>query len=120
MNFKELMIDKLKANVANRIANDATVIREVASAVIDEIDYTELVSVLEIRNSDIAAEIDHSDVLADIVDNLDMDDIKQAVAEKCDVQQIAAKVVSMLPDDFLDDVAEKVADEIVREMACQI
>jgi len=117
MNFQQLMMEKLKANVASKVANDATLIREVAGLVLEDLDYTDIASDLNISSTDIACEIDHGDVLSDITDHLDMDDIKMAVVEKCDMNALAGKVVSMLPGGFMDDLAEKVTDEIVREMA---
>lgn len=122
MNFKQLMMEKLKANVAYKVANDSTLIRDVADAVMDDLSYSELVSDLNITSADIACEIDHSDILSEITNHLDMDDIKQLVAEKCDMSAIAGKVVSMLPEEFMDDLAAQVTNDIVREMAenCRI
>jgi hypothetical protein len=122
MNFKQIMMEKLKANVAYKVANDSTLIHDVAGAVLDDLDYTEIASEINISSSDIACEIDHSDILSDITEHLDMDDIKQILAEKCDLNTIAGKVITMLPDTFMDDLAEYAADEIVKEMAdsCRI
>lgn len=117
MNFKQMMMEKLKSNVAYKVANDSTLIREVASIVIDDLDYTDIASDLNISSADIADEIDHADVLSEITDHLDMDDIRQAVVDRCDLNEIAGKVVSMLPGDFMDDLAAHTAEEIVREMA---
>lgn len=117
MNFKQIMMDKLKANVANRVANDTTLIREVASAILEDIDYTDIASDLNISSADIACEIDHGDVLSEITGHLDMDDLKQLVAEKYDMNVIAGKVVSMLPSEIIDELAEQATDEIIKEMA---
>ena len=42
MNFKQMMIEKLKVNVAYKVANNNTLISEVASIVIDDLDYSEI------------------------------------------------------------------------------
>ena len=45
-----------------------------------------------------------------------MDDIRRAVADKCDMNEIIGKVVLMLPSSFMDDLAIQAAEEIVAEM----
>ncbi len=117
MDFKQMMMEKLKANVAYKVANDSTLVREVASAVLDNLDYSDIASDLNISSSDIADEIDQSDIISDITDHLDMDDIRQAVADNCDMSEIAGKVVSMLPSNFMDELAIHAAEEIIAEMA---
>ena len=117
MNFKSMMLEKLKENVAHKVANNSTLIRDVADAVMDDLNYTDLVADLNITSSDIAYEIDTSDILSEITDHMDMDDIKQLVAEKCDMDAVAGKVVSMLPEGFMDDLTRQMTDEIVKEMA---
>ena len=116
MNFKQMMIEKLKANVAYKVANDSTLVREVADRVLDGLDYNDIASDLDISSSDIADEIDSSDIISEITDHLDMDDIRQAVADKCDMKEIVEKVIDMLPCDFMDDLASQAALEIIAEM----
>jgi hypothetical protein len=119
MNFKQMVIDKLRENVAYKVANDNSLVRGVANAVIDDLDYSDIASMLSICNSDVADEIDSSEVLSDIVDHLDMDDLREAVVEKCDMDDIAEKVVSMLPSTFMDDLAILVAEEIIAEITVE-
>lgn len=116
MNFKEMMMNKLKANVANRVANNSNLISEVADIVFEDLDYSEIAADLNISNRDIADEIDSSDILSEVKDYLDMDDIARAVADTCDMEEITSRVVSLLPDDFMDALAAQAAEEIVLEM----
>jgi hypothetical protein len=116
MNFKQMMMDKIKANVANKVANNSNLINEVAGIVLDDLDYIEIAADLDICSSDIADEIDHADVISEITGHLDMDDIARAVADTCDLDEISRKVIANLPCDFMDDLAVQVADEIVSEM----
>lgn len=110
-------MEKLKENVAYKVANDASLIREVAGIVAEDLDYTDIATELNISSSDIADEIDQTDLLSDITDSLDMDDLKQAIVHKCDMNEIADKVLSMLPEDFMDELSGRAADEIIMEMA---
>lgn len=116
MNFKQMMMERLKENVAYKVANDSTLVRDVASVVLEELDYTDIAYKLEISNSDVADEIDHSDVLSDIVDHLDLDELRQAVVDKCDMDEISSRIVSNLPSDFMDDLAIEAAREFMAEM----
>lgn len=116
MSFREMMMEKLKENVAYKVANNSTLVSEVASIVLDDLDYSEIASDLDISSSDIADEIDHSDIISDVVDNLDMDDIARAIADNCNMEEITSKVIAMLPDTFIDDLAVQAAEEIVAEM----
>ncbi len=116
MNFRQMMMEKLKSNVAYKVANNSTVVSEVASIVIDDLDYMEIASDLDISSSDIADEIDHSDIISEVTAHLDMDDIARAVADNCDMEEITSKVISNLPRDFMDDLAIQAAEEIIEEM----
>lgn len=116
MNFKQMMMEKLKENVAYKVANDNALIRDVASVVIDELDYTDIAFKLDINSSDVADEIDHTDVLSDIVEHLDLDELRQAVVDKCDMDEISSRIVSTLPSDFMDDLAIQAAREFIIEM----
>ena len=116
MNFKQMMMEKLKENVAYKVANDNALIRDVASVVIDELDYTDIAFKLDISSSDVADEIDHTDVLSDIVEHLDFDELRQAVVDKCDMDEISSRIVSTLPSDFMDDLAIQAAREFITEM----
>lgn len=116
MTFKQMMMEKLKENVAYKVANDSTLIRDIASVVIDELDSTDIAYKLDINSSDVADEIDHSDVLSDIVDHLDMDEIRQAVVDKCDMDEISSRLVAKLPSDFMDELAIQAAREFITEM----
>lgn len=116
MNFKQMMIEKLKVNVAYKVANNNTLISEVASIVIDDLDYSEIASDLDISSSQIADEIDHSDIISEVADNLDMAEVGRAVADSCDMEEVTSRVISMLPRDFMDDLAVQVAEEIIGEM----
>lgn len=116
MNFKEMMMEKLKVNVAYKVANDSGLIRGVANAVLDDIDYSDIAADLHILSSDVADEIDQSDVLSEIVDQLDMEEIQRAVAERCDMEEIANRVISLLPIDFMDSITILATEEIVADM----
>ena len=116
MSFRHMMMERLKVNVANKIANNSSLISEVASILIDDLDYMEIASDLDISSSDIADEIDHSDIISEITGHLDMDDIARAVAENCDMEEITNKVIANLPSDFMDDLAIQAAEEIIEEM----
>ena len=116
MNFKQMMTEKLKANVAYKVANDSNLVREVASIILDDLDYSDIASDLSISSSDIADEIDSSDIISEITDHLDMDDIRQAVAEQCNTNDLVSRVITMLPSSFMDDLAVSTAEEIVAEM----
>ena len=116
MSFRHMMMEKLKMNVAYKIANNSTLVNEVASIVLDELDYLEIASDLNISSSDIANEIDHSDVISEITGHLDMDEIGRAVAENCDMDEITSRVIANLPSDFMDDIAVQAAEEIIEEM----
>jgi thymidine phosphorylase len=112
-----MVMEKLRENVAYKVAHDNSLVREVANAVIDDLDYSAIASMLAICNSDVADEIDTTEVLSDIVDHLDMDDLREAVVDKCDMDEIADKVVSMLPVNFMDDLAILAAEEIIAEIS---
>ena len=116
MNFKQMMMEKLKANVAYKVANDNTLVREVADRVLDDLDYMDIANELNIDSSDIADDIDTHDIISDITDHLDMDDIRQAVADKCDMSEIVGKIISNLPSDFMDDLAVQAAEDILADM----
>ena len=75
-----------------------------------------IASELDISSSEIADKIDHSDIISEITDHMDMDDIGRAVADNCDMEKITSRVISMLPSDFMDDLAVQVAEEIIEEM----
>jgi len=116
MNFKQMMIEKLKANVACKIANDSSVIREVADKVIDELDYRDIAEEMNISSSDIAEEIDHHDIISEISDHLDLEEIRQSVADRCNMNELTEKVLEMLPTSFMDDLAVQAAEEIIEEL----
>lgn len=116
MNFRHVLIEKLKSNVAYKVANNSTLIGEIADRVIDDLDYSEIAEELNISSSDIAEEIDSADIISEVTDHLDMDDIARAVADKCDMNEITEKVISNLPSDFMDDLAIQAAEEIIEEM----
>lgn len=116
MNFKQVMIEKLKVNVAYKVANNSSLIGEIAGRVIDDLDYSEIAEELNICSSDIADEIDSADIISEVTDHLDIDDIARAVADKCDMNEITEKVIAMLPSDFMDDLAVQAAEEIIEEM----
>ncbi len=42
MNFRHALIEKLKSNVAYKVANNSTLISEVADRVLDDLDYSEI------------------------------------------------------------------------------
>ena len=115
MTCKQMILEKLKEQVINQIANDDRLIQGVASAVIDDLDYSDIVSLLNISTSDLAGEIDSYELLTEIVDNLDMDCLREGIVERCDMDDLASKVASMLPTNFLDDIAIQAAEEIVAE-----
>lgn len=116
MNFKQMMIEKLKANVAYKVANDSTLIREVADKVLDDLDYGDIANELNIDSTDIAEEIDTHDIISEIADHLDLDDIRQAVADKCDMTQLTEKVIDMLPSSFMDELASQAVEEIMSDL----
>lgn len=116
MNFKQMMMEKLKANVAYKVANNSTLISEVAGIVIDDLDYSEIAADLDISSTDIAGEIDLSDVISEVADNLDMAEIGRSIADSCDMEEITYKVISSLPSGFMDDLAIQAAEEIIDEM----
>lgn len=116
MNFRYTLIEKLKANVAYKVANNCTLIGEIADRVIDDLNYSEIAEELNISSSDIADEIDSADIISEVTDHLDMDDLARAVADKCDMNEITERVISMLPSDFMDDLAVRAAEEIIEEM----
>lgn len=115
MTCKQMILEKLKEQVINQIANDDRLIQGVASAVIDDLDYSDIVSLLNISTSDLAGEIDSYELLTEIVDNLDMDCLREGIVERCDMDDLASKVASMLPTNFLDDIAIQAAEEIVSD-----
>lgn len=53
----------------------------------------DIASMLSICNSDVADEIDTTEVLSDIVDHIDLDNIREAVIERCDMDEVADRVV---------------------------
>lgn len=115
MSCKQMILEKLKEQVINQVVNDDRLIRGVASAVIDDLDYSDIASLLNISTSDLAGEIDSYELLTEIVDNLDMDCLREGIVERCDMDDLASKVASMLPNNFLDDIAIQAAEEIVAE-----
>lgn len=116
MSFRTTLIEKLKMNVAYKLASNSTVISEVTSIILDDLDYRDIASEISISSSDIADELDHHDLLSEVVDNLDTDEIAKAVADSCDLEDISSRVISMLPDSFMDDLAIQAAGEIIEEM----
>lgn len=117
MTCKQMILEKLKEQVINQVANDDALIRRVADAVVEDLDYADIASLMDISNSDLAAEIDAFELLTEIVDNIDMDYLREAIVERCDMDDLASKVASMLPANFLDDIAIQAAEEIVGEVA---
>lgn len=117
MTCKQMILEKLKEQVISQVANDDRLIRGVASAVIDDLDYSDVASLMDISTSDLAGEIDSYELLSEIVDNIDMDSLREAIVERCDMDDLASKVASMLPTNFLDDIAIQAAEEIVGEIA---
>lgn len=117
MTCKQMILEKLKEQVINQVANDDRLIRGVASAVIDDLDYSDVASLMDISTSDLAGEIDSYELLSEIVDNIDMDSLREAIVDRCDMDDLASKVASMLPTNFLDDIAIQAAEEIVGEIA---
>lgn len=115
MTCKQMILEKLKEQVINQVVNDDRLIQGVASAVIDDLDYSDIVSLLNITTSDLAGEIDSYELLTEIVDNLDMDCLREGIVERCDMDDLASKVASMLPTNFLDDIAIQAAEEIVSD-----
>ncbi len=71
---------------------------------------------MNISSSDIADELDSSDIISEVTDHLDIDEIARVVADKCDLNEITEKVIAMLPSDFMDDIAVQAAEEIIEEM----
>ena len=116
MTCKQMILERLKEQVINQVANDDTLIRRVARSVVDDLDYEEIASILDFSNSDLAGEIDSSEVLTEIVDNIDMDSLREAIVDRCDMDDLASKVASMLPTTFLDDIAIQAAEEITAEI----
>lgn len=116
MNFRYTLIEKLKSNVAYKVANNSTLIGEIADRVIDDLNYSEIADELNISSSDIADEIDSADIISEVTDHLDMDDLARAVADNCDMEEVTSRVISMLPDSFMDDLAVQAAEEIIEEM----
>lgn len=110
-----MQTNKLKEQVIDRMANNDTLIRRVAEAVIDELDYGDIASSLDISNADLAGEIDSYELLTEIVDTIDKEHLREAIVERCDMDDLASKVASMLPTNFLDDIAIQAAEEIVAE-----
>ncbi len=117
MTCKQRILEKLKEQVVNQVANDDALIRRVARSVVNDLDYADIASILDISNSDLAGEIDSFEVLTEIVDNIDMDYLREAIVERCDMDDLASKVASMLPINFLDDIAIQAAEEIIAEVA---
>ncbi len=117
MTCKQMILEKLKEQVISQVVNDDRLIRGVASAVIDDLDYSDVASLMDISTSDLAGEIDSYELLSEIVDNIDMDSLREAIVERCDMDDLASKVASMLPTNFLDDIAIQAAEEIVGEIA---
>lgn len=115
MNFRQMMMEKLKENVAYKVANDSALISDVAGVILEELDYTDIAYKLDISSSDVADEIDSSDLLSEISCNLDMDDLRQAVVDKCDMDEIAGRVVAKLPRDFMDELAIQASREFMDE-----
>ncbi len=116
MSFRTILIEKLKENVAYKLSSNSTVISEVTSIILEDIDYRDIASEISINASDIADELDHSDLISEVVDNLDTDEIARAVADNCDLEEISSRVIAMLPDTFMDDLAIQTAGEIIEEM----
>ncbi len=116
MDFKLMMMERLKVNVAYKVANDNALIRDIASVILDELDSTDIAYKLNIQSADVADKIDHSDVLSDIVQHLDLDEIRKTVVDKCDMDVISSRIVSKLPSDFMDDLAIQAAREFITEM----
>lgn len=116
MTCKQMILERLKDQVINQVANDDSLIRRVARSVVDDLDYADIASILDISNSDLAGEIDSFEVLTEIVDNIDMDYLREAIVERCDMDDLASKVVSMLPTNFLDDIAIQAAEQIIAEI----
>ncbi|MCE1227495.1 MAG: hypothetical protein LWW87_13605 [Geobacteraceae bacterium] len=116
MNCKQMILEKLKEQVINRMANNDTLIRRVAEEVLDEIDYGDIASLLNVSTNDIAGEIDSFELLNEIADTIDMDFLKEAIVERCDMDDLASKVASMLPTNFLDDIAIQATEEIIAEI----
>ena len=117
MTCKQRMLERLKEQVINQVASDDSLIRRVAQSVVDDLDYADIASILDISSSDLAGEIDSFEVLSEIVDNIDMDYLREAVIDRCDMDDLASKVASMLPTNFLDDIAIQAAEEIIAEVA---
>lgn len=117
MTCKQRMLERLKEQVINQVASDDSLIRRVAQSVVDDLDYADIASILDISNSDLAGEIDSFEVLSEIVDNIDMDYLREAVIDRCDMDDLASKVASMLPTNFLDDIVIQAAEEIIAEVA---
>ncbi len=116
MTCKQMILEKLKEQVINQVASDDRLIRGVASAVIDDLDYSDVASLINISVSDLAGEIDSYELLTEIVDNIDMDSLREGIVERCDMDDLASKVASMLPTNFLDDIAIQAAEEIMAEI----
>lgn len=116
MTCKQMILERLKEQVINQVANDDSLIRRVARSVVDDLDYADIASILDISNSDLAGEIDSFEVLTEIVDNIDMDYLREAIVERCDMDDLASKVASMLPNNFLDDIAIQAAEQIIAEI----
>lgn len=116
MDFKQMMMERLKVNVAYKVANDNALIRDIAGVILDELDSTDIAFKLNINSSDVADKIDHSDVLSDIVKLLDLDEIRKTVVDKCDMDVISSRIVSKLPSDFMDDLAIQAARAFITEM----
>jgi hypothetical protein len=115
MTFKQMMLEKLKVNVACKVANNSVLISDIAGVIIEELDYTDIAYKLRITSSDVADGLDCSDVLYDIAEHLDMDAIRTAVVDKCEMDEIADRVVAMLPSDFMDDLAIQAARAFIEE-----
>jgi hypothetical protein len=115
MTCKQIILETLKEHVLSQVSNDETLIRRVARSVVDDLDYADIASLLDISNADLAGEIDSFEVLTEIVDNIDMNDLREAIVERCDMDDLASKVASMLPTTFLDDIAIQAAEEIIAE-----
>lgn len=116
MTCKQMILEKLKEQVINRMANNDTLVRRVAEEVLDDLDYGDIASWLNISTSDIAGEIDSFELLNEIVDTIDMDFLKEAIVERCDMDDLASKVASMLPTNFLNDIAIQATEEIIAEI----
>jgi len=116
MTCKQMILERLKEQVINQVANDDSLIRRVARSVVDDLDYADIASILDISNSDLAGEIDSFEVLTEIVDNIDMDYLREAIVERGGMEYLASKVASMLPTNFLDDIAIQAAEQIIAEV----